>query len=275
VQEKFALPAMEELLLEKAVPVRADGITVHASELLVPRGREGYTSLATVEISAALRGAVVSVARGEGTVVVSGLLDGWRHRQLQAPAADAFWRGLVADLALAAPPRLQVRLDPVLAQPGDRINVTVTWRRDAIIRAGDLSVPATSAFMTGTDGSKEMIRLWPGARAGVFEGTVAAPAAGPHTITAAADGSTADAVLRVEERVVHEHHVSPAAAAFAAAASGGAVVPDDRELVRRLEAVAAPEMDVPVHPMRSPWWIVPFAGCLCAEWFLRRRRGLR
>jgi hypothetical protein len=275
VHARFALPAMEELLLEKAVPAQADGLTVHASELLLPRGRGAYTSLATVETSSGARDAVVSVARGEGTVVVSGLLDAWRHRQLQAPGADTFWRGLVADLALAAPPRLQIRLDPVLAQPADRVKVTVTWRRDAVVRSGDFSVPATAAFMTGADGSKTMVRLWPGVRSGVFEATIAAPAAGLYTITAAADGSTADAILRVEERVVHPHRLSPAAATFAAAASGGAVVRDDRELVRRLESVAGPMMDRQVTPMRSPWWIVPFAGCLCAEWFLRRRRGLR
>jgi hypothetical protein len=29
------------------------------------------------------------------------------------------------------------------------------------------------------------------------------------------------------------------------------------------------------HPMRSPWWIVPFAACLSAEWWLRRRAELR
>ena len=28
------------------------------------------------------------------------------------------------------------------------------------------------------------------------------------------------------------------------------------------------------HPMRSPWWIVPFALALAAEWWMRRRRGL-
>ena len=275
VQETFGLPPMEELLLEKAVPVRAEGITVHASELLLPRERGGYASLAQVELSAAPRAAVVSVTRGEGLVVVSGLLDAWRHRRLQAPGADAFWRGLVADLAIAAPARLQVRLDPVLAQPGDRINVTIMWRRDAIIRSGDLSVPATSAFITDAHGSKGMIRLWPGARTGVFEATIAAPTVGLHTITAATEGSMADAIFRVDERVVHPHRVNPGAVTFAAAASGGAVVPDDRELVRRLTAIASPQLDVEVHPMRSPWWIVPFAGCLCAEWFLRRRRGTR
>jgi hypothetical protein len=29
-----------------------------------------------------------------------------------------------------------------------------------------------------------------------------------------------------------------------------------------------------VHPMRSPWWVVAFAGLLCAELAIRRKRGL-
>jgi hypothetical protein len=29
------------------------------------------------------------------------------------------------------------------------------------------------------------------------------------------------------------------------------------------------------YPMRSWWWLLPFAGCLTAEWWLRRRAGLR
>ena len=56
---------------------------------------------------------------------------------------------------------------------------------------------------------------------------------------------------------------------------GIAVVAGDEEmLVNRLRALATPTL-VPtqVHPMRSLFWIVPFALCLSAEWYLRRRDG--
>jgi hypothetical protein len=46
-------------------------------------------------------------------------------------------------------------------------------------------------------------------------------------------------------------------------------------LVRQVRDRAAPDVATTVHPMRSAWWIVPFAGLLCAEWMLRRRQGLR
>ena len=279
VESRFALPAMEELLLEKPVPVRAGATTVHASELLLPRERDpesgGYTVVASLAATSAARAAVVSVARGEGTVVTSGLLDAWRHRGLQESGADEFWRGLIADLAVTAPRRLHVRVDPAVAQPGDRVSLTVSWRRDAIVHSGQISVPPTTASITNAAGVREMIRLWPGGRSGVLEASITASAAGHHTITASANGETADAIFRVEGQVVRARRDQAAAAAFAAAASGGAVVADVEELLRRLRGIDAAPVTAAAHPMRSPWWILPFTGCLCAEWFLRRRRGLR
>jgi hypothetical protein len=45
---------------------------------------------------------------------------------------------------------------------------------------------------------------------------------------------------------------------------------------RRIRSsIVAPSEDQIRHPMRSGWWIVPFAACLSAEWWFRRRRGLR
>jgi hypothetical protein len=39
--------------------------------------------------------------------------------------------------------------------------------------------------------------------------------------------------------------------------------------------VPAPRLPRSLHPMRSTWWIVPFAACLSGEWWLRRRQGKR
>ena len=50
-------------------------------------------------------------------------------------------------------------------------------------------------------------------------------------------------------------------------------VPD---LVSSLAAhLPARAVDVRVHPMRSPWWSVPFALALCIEWGWRRMHGAR
>ena len=61
-------------------------------------------------------------------------------------------------------------------------------------------------------------------------------------------------------------------------ASGGvlATAGDEASVARVL--TAAPRRSsriVSSHPMRAPWWIIPFAGCLSIEWWLRRRTGLR
>ena len=63
-----------------------------------------------------------------------------------------------------------------------------------------------------------------------------------------------------------------------ATSRGGIDVSPDRladlEAYLRRE-VSAPPVRATTHPMRSGWWIVPFAACLSGEWWLRRRKGLR
>jgi hypothetical protein len=47
------------------------------------------------------------------------------------------------------------------------------------------------------------------------------------------------------------------------------------DVVRFLDThVPRPAVPTIVRPMRSAWWIVPFAICLAVEWWMRRRRGL-
>jgi hypothetical protein len=105
-----------------------------------------------------------------------------------------------------------------------------------------------------------------------------APATGGHhrvVVTTAGGETAADLV------------VSPDAATIAAdperletwtSAHGGRVVPlstiaDPRDgLAATLDAVVTPgTRPVLWRPMRSAWWIVPFALALGADWWLRRR----
>jgi hypothetical protein len=58
----------------------------------------------------------------------------------------------------------------------------------------------------------------------------------------------------------------------------GAAIPESQlaTLVPSLDRVLAPASERrPWHPMRSAWWIVPFAFAAGGEWWLRRRRGQR
>lgn len=269
---KFGLPGTEEKLLETPVRTGVARGVVQASELLLPvSSPSSYTVIASVTIGRAERAAIFSVPRGEGAIVVSGLMDAWRYRDA---GAERFWRGLVADLAVGAPPALSVRLDPALARPGDRVHVTAAWRRDHLEAAGTVRVPATSAALTSGSVNRTPFRLWPGYRAGIYEAWIDAPGAGTYSVVATGGGADAAAVLRVTDTVQHPAAGRPPVRE-AAAQSGGGVARNPEELRALLTSLPAPEIDRRVRPMRSPWWIIPFAGCLCAEWLIRRKRGLR
>jgi hypothetical protein len=124
------------------------------------------------------------------------------------------------------------------------------------------------------EGRQQNVRLWPGKRAGEFEAWIDAPAAGLHVITVSGDGTTADAVLRVDDTVIHAAGGTRAAETVTRL-TGGALAHSVDEVIAKLRELDTPEVAIERHPLRSPLWILPFAGCLCAEWYLRRRRGDR
>ena len=99
------------------------------------------------------------------------------------------------------------------------------------------------------------------------------------TVSAGADGAegtTGSAVMAVDPTARRAERLVPLS--LLATSRGGIDVSPDRladiEAYLRRE-VSAPPVRPTAHPMRSGWWIVPFAACLSAEWWLRRRKGLR
>jgi hypothetical protein len=271
VQEKFALPRTEEMLLQVPVRTELGASSVEASELLLPLENEPFSAMAPVTVDGTERAAIFSVPHGDGAVVLSGMMDAWRYRRREA---NRFWQGLIADLSSAAPPALSVRVDPALARPGDRVHLTATWRRDRIEAGNAVRVPATRATISDGKGGRTPVRLWPGERAGVYEAWLEAPAAGTYEVAAEGDGVRAAAVLGTRDNVRHSA-AGWSALARIARHSGGAVVQHPDQVRQQLERLAAPDVEESRRPMRSPWWIVPFAGCLCTEWLIRRRQGLR
>ena len=65
--------------------------------------------------------------------------------------------------------------------------------------------------------------------------------------------------------------------AWTASRRGRAIPESDLGSLRsELERVLAPPREpYTFHPMRSPWWILPFGALVSLEWFSRRRAGLR
>ena len=138
-------------------------------------------------------------------------------------------------------------------------------------------MPAIHARLIGSDGSEHVIRLWPTAEPGVFEGRFQAPPAGNYDLqVGAASGASIDEVVTV---VAGARHPSGAADGGAlrliAAATGGVAVStaDLAPLERHLRSLPSGELERTIRPARSMSLVIVFAMLLCAEWTMRRRRG--
>jgi hypothetical protein len=208
---------------------------------------------------------VWTVPRGEGQLLVSGALDAWRFRG--ASPFDGFWQSAIAGLALAVHPPLSVDVLPPELPGGDsRVRVRL---RGA---GAETSVAATLA-------SGPTVRLWPDAERGSFSGVLSPARSGPDRIDVVA--TSGGRTERASARFVSGAHVAIApivTLALLSATHGGVdVAPGNLEPLNRWlrQTVEAKRVTQQSHPMWSPWWIVPFAGCLSVEWWFRRRRGLR
>ena len=266
----------------RPVSVVAGGDTtgLRASEIVYPRRPlPGASPVAVIAHARADsmngRAALWRTPIGAGRVIVSGALDAWRFRDETLSAFDHFWQVAVADAASAAPEPVEVRVSRPVARAGDRVEVNVVVR-DAALSASPTPRAALSASLVA-DSLNTAVRFWPSGAPGEFRGEVRAPRAGVYRVVVTSDGARGEAPL-------------------VARADAARPTPDDRDLIdawvaaRRGRAIASSQLGElppalidairPVaraevwHPMRSPWWILPFALLLSAEWWARRRRGL-
>jgi hypothetical protein len=268
-RDLIAMPDVAERLLEQPakLTVTAPAASLQASELLVfPATPPGLQTLARVPGSDRAGGAVVvSVPRGDGRLVISGAMDAWRFRAADNGSFDRFWQATIAGLALDVPPPIALSVDPPLLRPGETGHVIVR------VQAHDAPVSAS------VDG-EQAIRLLPDAEAGVYRGRfVAGNSAGRSTIRVQAGALSVSKTMVVKADVSRVDSAGPALSMLATSHRGIDVTPDRlaeaEQFIRT--SVAAPRTRQAHHPMRSTWWILPFAVCLSAEWWLRRRRGLR
>lgn len=245
---------------------------LRASEWLVADGRSAMD-----EVLVDLEGGptVVSRPTGAGRLVVVGALDAWRHREDEA--YRRFWRSTVAAAAAAAGPALEIEARPSWVAPGGEIDVRLQARggldRQRLDATVELRCPG---------GAGGPVRLWPGAGSGRLWGRVRAPIV--EAGTACRVVATVEEMGSAETAVV----VSPVplragtdvgTAIESRARESGGVVTTAAALDPVIEALrGARSIDrVPEarHPMRSWWWLLPLVACLAAEWWLRRRAGLR
>lgn len=229
-------------------------------------------SAATVIARSGSSSIVVAQPTGAGRVVVAGAMDAWRYRDADAGAFDRFWRSLAAEGA-AVGSAVQASFDRDLAAPGARVRFTVRERRMTPAAAFE----ATAIARCG-DGAATAIRLWPAGQRGVFAADVPMSPGTACTVEATVNDQRAVASIALTDHAARGVDANLSALERQARASGGvAARAGDASLAAALNTFV-PETSPIVsrrHPLRAPLWILPFAGCLSIEWWLRRRHGLR
>ncbi|MBY0489544.1 MAG: hypothetical protein K2R93_06855 [Gemmatimonadaceae bacterium] len=198
---------------------------------------------------------------GAGEAVVNGALDAWRFRDPSTSGFETFWREVVATQVARRVPRVASSPEALSLAPGERQRIdvtasvapTATWQPD-----GGAAIPIG---VIPTSLRDHWVLVTPDARG---QGTL--------TISAAGDSLRLPWVIRPDAGTGTD--LDPALATAWTNTLGGQVVATVDALVPAvLQAAQARPEPLPWHPMRFPWWMLPFALALGGEWWLRRRSG--
>ncbi|HTE45333.1 MAG TPA: hypothetical protein VK636_08840, partial [Gemmatimonadaceae bacterium] len=262
-------------------PVNGDSAGLRASDiawpLRLPAGAEVVARIAT-PVSDSGRAIVWRSAVGAGRLVVNGALDSWRFRDRTFSNFDRFWVTAIADAASAAPPPVSIHLANAVVAPGEESAIQVT-ARDAELSGARLSHASVTATLDSAPGeTSTLVRLQPSGGVGQLEGKLRAPVApGVYRVVVSIDGNRGEAPLVVAANATHSVPDAPDLLVAWVTARGGRALPESRleELSSALDKAIQPAPRLETwNPMRSAWWIIPFALALSGEWWLRRRRGL-
>jgi len=224
--------------------------------------------------------AVWRTAVGAGRLVISGALDAWRFRDRSG--FDGFWRDLIAETAESSRPPMGIRLSNNTPRPGEQIDVSATARDVALqepntARPSQTTVVGTLASSDATS-QPTTFHVWPGDGVGDLRGVIRAPdTPGVYQLSVSADGMTTTAPFVVIADASHPTPDDRDLVTIWTQARGGRALPANRlaDLPAEIQRAIRPRPRRETwYPMRSAWWIVPFAILLSAEWWLRRASGL-
>lgn len=261
----------------KAETIGTPGDSMRAAELAWPAPLPDGADVVASTRGGSPHPVVWSTHIGAGQLIVSGALDAWRFRDRSVSTFDRFWQTIVANAADAAPQPITVAAAQTIAAPGARIDLSAQLRDASLSTARPLRAGATATLVS--DARATNVRLWPGDRVGTFRGEVRAPTTpGVYRLAVAANGARGEVPIVVAANVARPSPEAPELLRAWVASRGGATVTaaDIGSLEPRLVSAIQPaDRRVTWHPMRSAWWIIPFVLALSAEWWLRRRRGLR
>ncbi len=213
---------------------------------------------------------IVAIPTGSGRLVISTAMDAWRYREDDGGAFDRFWRSIVAEGAAAGAP-VRIEFDGAIGAPGSRQPVTLRYRS----MQPPSTLEASAVARCGSPPRAQVLRLWPAGSPAVLRGELSI-ADGGCTVEATVNGATVTRGIAVSSASSLPADETLAKLERHARASGGVVTDKDNLVrLRAFGASARSPVTTPVQPMHSAWWLVPFAGCLSVEWWLRRRTGLR
>lgn len=207
-----------------------------------------------------------------GTLVVSGAFDAWRYRDPAQSTFDNTWRDIVSNAIARRLAPIDVELSRTLVAPRASLSLRITPRdRNTTQRLSARVEPVGDTLTLVRDS----------ASIGDVHAEFRAPtAAGRYRIVVRnADSRSSDSVVvpfAVADTVAADASGSTDVLALWTAAHSGTVIngDDTRAIIDDLaRRITAPVRTAPWHPMRSPWWIVPFALLLSLEWWWRRRAG--
>jgi len=212
------------------------------------------------------------VPMGLGSLLVSGAFDTWRFRDSARSTFDATWRELIEHAASDRQPTLDIQLSKALVEPREQVSITIA----ALSELAEAPVRVTLHTIGGSQPLFEVV-VTPRSADGVVSGDFRAPLnAGRYVVRVSRGDDTATAALVVATNVARDAGVNRDLLDAWVQSRRGALM--DRSAVGTLPTVlnaliTNPVRKTPWHPMRSAWWIVPFALALAGEWLLRRRRG--
>ncbi len=269
-----------------AARVLTDSVSLRVSEFATTNASESAASQAPALLrpSAAdpdsVRAAVWRLSVGAGQLIVSGALDAWRYREPGVSGFDRFWQMQVARAAGAAPPPIVIETVSRPVAPNEEVELVVTVREAALssrATGGVVRALVSAGISSPESAVGQSIRLWPDGAVGRFRGAFRAPTGdGAYFLRVVADGARATSPIVVSTgartSALDDREVL---SAWAIASSGNVVAATQlQELPNIVKRAIQPAARTIIwHPMRSAWWIVPFALLLGAEWWLRRRTG--
>lgn len=220
---------------------------------------------------------VWSQSIGAGTAIVSGALDAWTFREAARSDFGRTWPRIVVEAASRIAPMVSLTVRPAVAELGAWREVEVSTRDAELDATAPPFALVVGAAAGDTEGQPtDSLSLHPRGDGRWGAAWRATSVRDGHIARLLSSDGQQLATARLHTGTPFGDAPHPSLLRVLADATGGRVLErgDVAALAAALDAALTPaSRQHPWHPMRSPWWLLPFTGALLAEWWWRRRAG--